>query len=78
MVEEWWSSVPKGYLCVGNIYFNHRSLHKYKRVAMGQDGVEVKSIIDLMLVKEDMLRYMQDVRTVGGMGQGLSNNCCIV
>ena len=42
-------------LCVGNTYFKHRSLHKYTRVAKGQDGMEVKSMIDLVLVKKDML-----------------------
>ena len=35
--------------------FEHKSLHKYTRVAKGQDGVEVKSMIDLVLVKKDML-----------------------
>ena len=25
-------------LCVGNTYFKQRSLHKYTRVARGQDG----------------------------------------
>ena len=57
-------------LCVGNMYFKHMSLHKYTRVARGQDGVEVKSMIDLVLVKRDMLRYVQDVRVVRGMGRG--------
>ena len=33
-------------------------------VARGQDGVEINSMIDLVLVKKDMLRYGQDVRTV--------------
>ena len=28
-------------------------------------------MIDLVLVKKDMLRYVHDVRVVGGMGQGL-------
>ena len=45
-------------LCVGNTYFKHMSLHKYTRVARGQDGVEVKSMIDLVLVKRDMLHYV--------------------
>ena len=36
-----------------NAYFKHRSLHKYTR---GQDRVEVKSMIDLVLVKRDLLR----------------------
>ena len=43
-------------LCVGNTYFKHRSVHKYTRVASGQDGVEIKSMIDLELVKRDMCR----------------------
>ena len=41
--------------CVGNTYFKHRSLHKYTRVAGGQDGMDVKSMIDMVLVKKDML-----------------------
>ena len=54
---------------MGNItYFKHRSLHKYTRVAMGQDGVEVKSMIDLLMVKKDMLLYVQDVRAARRMG----------
>ena len=40
-------------------------------MARGQDGVEIKSMIDLVLVKKDMLRYVQEVRAVGGMGRGL-------
>ena len=32
--------------------------------------MQVKSITDLVLVKKDMLRYVQDVRAVRGMGQG--------
>ena len=43
-------------------------MQKYTRVAREQDGVEVKSMIDMMLVKKDMLRYMQEVRVVRGMG----------
>ena len=61
-------------LCVGNIYFKHRSLHKYTRVARGQDEMDMKSMIDLMLVKRDMRRYVQDVRVVRGMGRGLSDH----
>ena len=32
-------------LCADNTYFEHESLHKYTRVARGQDGVEVNSMI---------------------------------
>ena len=35
------------------------------RVARGRDGVEIKSMMDLVLVKRDMLRYVQDVRGEG-------------
>ena len=59
---------------MGNTYFGHRSLHKYKRVASCQDGVEVKDMIDIVLVKKDMLHYRRDVRSVRGMGRGLSDN----
>ena len=40
----------------------------YIRVARGQKRVEIKSMIDLMLVKRDMLRYLKDVRAVRRMG----------
>ena len=50
---------------MGNIYFEHKSLHKYTREAKGQDGVEVKSMIYLVLVNKDMLHYVQDVREMG-------------
>ena len=43
-------------------------------VAKGRDGVEVNIMIDLVLVRKVMLRYEQDVRTVKGMGRGLSDH----
>ena len=49
-------------LCVGTTYFEHRSLHKCTRLARSQDGVEVKGMIDLVLVKKDMLHYVRAVR----------------
>ena len=67
-----------GTVC-GNIYFKHRNLHKHTRVARGHEGVEVKSMIDLGLVKRDMLRYVQDVRVVKRIGRGPPRSlCCIV
>ena len=36
--------------------------------------MEVKSIIDLVLVKKATFPYLQDVRVVRGMGQGLSDH----
>ena len=46
---------------MGNTYFERRSLYKYTR---GQDGMEVKSMIDMVLLKKDLLRYVQDMRAV--------------
>ena len=40
-------------------------------MAKGQDGVKVKIMIDQMLMKKDMVCYVQDVKTVRGMGRGL-------
>ena len=54
--------------CVWVIHTLNKSLHKCTKLARGQDGVEVKSVIDLVLVKEDILCYVQDVRAVRGMG----------
>ena len=44
-------------LCMGNTYFEHKCLHKYTKVAIGQDGVEViMNMIDLVLEKKAMLQ----------------------
>ena len=64
MIEEWGSSVLKGdCLYVIHItYFKHRSEHKCTTLAMGQDEVEVKSMIDLVLVKRYVLHDVSSVR----------------
>ena len=36
--------------------------------------MEIKCLIDLVLVKKDKLRYVQYVRAVRGMGQDLSEH----
>ena len=43
-------------------------------MARGQDGEKVNSTIDLVMVKKDMLRYVQDVKAVRGMGRGISDH----
>ena len=70
MAEEWWNFAKKGD-SVWVTYFQHRSLHKYTRVVGGRYGLEIKTMINLVLVKRDMLRYMKDVRVVRGMGRSL-------
>ena len=64
--------------CLSDTYFEHKSLHKYTRMARDKYGVEVKSMIELVLVKRDLLRYMLDVRAVQGKGRGLSDNHVIL
>ena len=59
---------------MGNTYLENESLQKYTSVAKGQDEVKVMNIIDLVLVKKDILRYVQDVRAVRGMVRSLSND----
>ena len=49
-------------------------LFKYTRLGRGQDGVEVKSMIDVVLVKKDMLLYVQDMRAMREMGRGVSKH----
>ena len=48
---------------MGNKYLEYRSLHQYTRMGRGQDGVEIKSMIDLVVVKKDV----QSVRAMRGM-----------
>ena len=55
-------------LCVGNTYLSTGVCISTQRWQRNQDGVKVKSMIDLVLVKKEMLRYVQDVRVVRGMG----------
>ena len=49
----------------GGTYFEDKSLHMYTRVVMDQGGVEVKNMIDLVLVKKSILCYVRTVREMG-------------
>ena len=65
IVEEGWSSGQKG----DCVWVTHiLSTEVCISIQEWQEGVEVKSMIDLVLVKRDMLQYVQDVRVVRGMG----------
>ena len=48
------------YVC--NNFFKHRSLYKYAIVARGQDGVKVKRMINMVLVKKIMYCAMYWMR----------------
>ena len=43
--------------CAEKGFFRHECMHKYTRVARRQDKVEVKSMIDWVLVKKDYYYY---------------------
>ena len=65
-------------MCAGNTYFQHKGLLKCTRVIRDQDGAEIKSMTDLALMKRDMLQYVQDVRVVKGIRQGLSDPYVVI
>src|SRR5678816_1653157 len=60
-------------MCVSNTFFKH----KCTRVGVGRDGSEVKSMIDFVLVKK-MLKYVLDVKSVRGLGLGLSDHYVVL
>ena len=47
---------------LNSMRFERRCMYKYPRWARGQDGLRVKSRIDLVLVKRNLQRYVGDVR----------------
>ena len=47
-------------------------------MARDQDGVELKNMIDLVLVEKAMLRYVPDVGAVREMGRGLSDHHAVL
>ena len=61
-------------LCVGDILSTEVCITPQE----GQEGVEVQSMIDLVLVKRNMLRYVQDVRAVRGMGRDFSDHYVVL
>jgi hypothetical protein len=65
--------IDKG-MSVCNTFFDHKSVHKYTRVGVDRNGNETKSLIDLVLVKKEMLKYVMDVRAVRGLGMGISDH----
>ena len=67
MVEEWWSYVLKR----DCVWVMHTLGKEFCISTQGWQVVKtrrgIKSMIDLVLVKKDMLRYVQDARAVRGM-----------
>ena len=52
---------------IWGIHFRHMYVHKYTRVARDQDGMKVKVMINLMLIKRDMLKCVHVIKTVRGL-----------
>ena len=65
-------------LCVCNKYFNYKNVHTYTRMVRGRGGMEVMSMIDLVLVKRDTLKHVHNVKTVEGMGQGILDHSVVL
>ena len=76
--EDWWSSMLKGD-CVWITYTLNTRICISKQGWQGAKiRVKVKSMIDLVLVKKDMLHFVQDVRAVRGMRQGISDHYIVL
>jgi len=64
-------------LCIANTFFKHKDIHKFTYVARGRGGVN-RSMIDYMMVRKDMLRDVCDVRSIRGLGGGLSDHMIVL
>ena len=51
-------------LCASNMYFTLNYIHKEARMARSRDFVEIKSMIDFVLVEKVTLKYVYDMKTV--------------
>ena len=61
-------------ISVSNTYFQQKDLYKSFSGTTPKNGVEVMSMIHLVLGIKAILRYVQNVRVVRGMTQGLSDH----
>lgn len=51
--------------------FDHKSIDKYTRIGVGRDGIDMKSMINLVLMK--VMKHMIDVKSIMVLGMGISN-----
>ena len=64
-------------MCIANTHFRHKAIHKYTwRGKRG--GTECRSLIDLVLVKKDMLRDIVDVKALRGLNGGVSDHMIVL
>ena len=60
---------------VGNASVEDKTEDTYTWMPGGRDGVESKNVIDLVLVKKNMMKYLYIVR---GYGMGLSDHSVVL
>ena len=65
-------------MCVSNTFFAHKSIHQYTRVKEKADGRVERSMIDFVLVKKEMLKYVMDVRVVRGLSMDISDHIVVL
>ena len=53
-------------------------MHNYAIMARGEDALEVKGMINLVLVKKDILISMLDVKIVRGIGRSFSDHHAVL
>ena len=76
-VRRWWSFAKKG----DSVWVTHilsTEVCISTLVVRGRDGVEIKSMIDLVLVRRDMIQYVEDVRAVREMVRCLSDRYVVL
>lgn len=70
MVEWLLTPVRGGVYVLSNPFFDYKSIPRL----VGRVGIEEKSIIDFVLVKKEMLKYVLDVNSVSGLVIGISDH----
>ena len=65
-------------MCVSNTFFAHKSIHLYTRVKEKADGRVERSMIDFVLVKKEMLKYVMDVKVVRGLSMDISDHIVVL
>lgn len=53
-------------MCVNNVLFKPKTFHKCNKAGVVRDNIEMKNIIQFVLVK--MLKLVMNVKSVSGLG----------
>ena len=55
-------------------HFKHKYIHKSITVETSRVGMELKFMIDLVIIKTDILKYVYVVKMIRQLGLGISDN----